>query len=178
MPFTKGPRNPVIHFSDGVSVLALKRKNGDVLPCLVDTADYSAICSYRWFASSGHGRGVYVQASTFINRVHSVVYLHQLLTGGKHFDHHDNNGLNNRRLNLRIAGLTNNNRNLRLRLTSTSGYKGVSWNTSRNKWEVRVQNKFLGYFKDKVVAARTYDAAAIERFGEFAKTNFPQGVQQ
>jgi hypothetical protein len=176
MPFTKGPRNPVVHFEDGVTVLALKRANGDVLPCFVDTVDYSDIKKYRWFASSGH-TSIYVQTSTFINRRHSGIYLHSLLMDEKFPDHKNGNGLDNRRNNLRTAGPINNARNVSLRKTSKSGYKGVSWSTRRGRWEVRCLGRFLGYYLDVVIAARVYDTAAIQYFGEFAKTNFPQGVK-
>jgi hypothetical protein len=171
----KGPRNPVIHFADGVSVLALNRKNGDVLPCFVDTVDYPAIAHLRWYATSRPNRNerqTYVQASIYTAGLNSAVLLHQTLTGEKHFDHRDGSGLDNRRSNLRPAGLVNNNGNLRLQLRSTSGYKGVSWSKRQQQWEVHCRKKFLGYYDDVIEAATVYDAEAVKQFGEFAKTNF------
>jgi hypothetical protein len=98
---------------------------------------------------------------------------------GLQVDHEDGNGLNNQRSNLRIASPTQNQGNARRRKDNTSGYKGVSWYRRTNKWKahIRVDKKLrhLGYFIDLTDAARAYDAAALEHFGEFAHLNFPGG---
>jgi hypothetical protein len=55
-----------------------------------------------------------------------------------------------------------------------SRYKGVSRN--REKWQARIKvdgkQSHLGIFTDEEDAARAYDAAARELFGEFAYLNF------
>lgn len=62
---------------------------------------------------------------------------------------------------------------------SASGYKGVSWHAKVGKWiaGIKVNQKRinLGYFDNPQDAARAYDAAAEEHFGEFAKTNSDLG---
>jgi len=35
------------------------------------------------------------------------------------------------------------------------------------------RNKFIGYFKDEIHAAKAYDRAAKKYHGEFASLNFP-----
>ncbi len=56
-----------------------------------------------------------------------------------------------------------------------SGFKGVCWYKARNKWicYITAMNKriHLGYFTDKVEAAKAYNAAAKKHFGEFAWLN-------
>lgn len=58
----------------------------------------------------------------------------------------------------------------------TSQYKGVNWNRSNNGWvaKIMVRGKVshLGTFADEVDAARAYDQAAFEGFGDFALLNF------
>ena len=60
---------------------------------------------------------------------------------------------------------------------NTSGYRGLVWRPKKKRWAVRIgyQGKFfrLGLFKDIVDAAKAYDKAAVNLFGEFARPNFP-----
>jgi hypothetical protein len=93
-------------------------------------------------------------------------------------DHCDGDGLNCRDENLRIATPKQNQGNKRLQINNTSGYKGVHWFPQTQKWVVRIKREgkciHLGYFFDKKDAARAYDRAAIEQFGEFAVLNLPE----
>jgi hypothetical protein len=53
---------------------------------------------------------------------------------------------------------------------SSSRFKGVSWNSQKNKWRARASNKHLGYFDNEEEAARRFDAA----FG--SAVNFPEEI--
>lgn len=95
---------------------------------------------------------------------------------GKEVDHKDQNGLNNFISNLRICSHKQNIRNQNKHKNNTSGYKGVSWKKDKNKWtaQIRIDNNkriFLGYFSNKIDAAKAYNNAAIKYHGEFAKLN-------
>lgn len=62
---------------------------------------------------------------------------------------------------------------------TSSKYKGVYWNTGCNKWlaKIGVNRKriHLGVFIQEADAAKAYNKAAIEYFGEFAKINELEG---
>ena len=98
-------------------------------------------------------------------------------------DHIDGNGLNNTRANLRTCSNRDNVRaGVGRRAARRSRYKGVSpaSGTNAGKWRATIhlpgsRQVHLGYFRNEETAARVYDAAAREHFGEFAFQNFPHG---
>jgi hypothetical protein len=86
-------------------------------------------------------------------------------------DHKDNCRTNNSVDNLRWATHKENMANLKAR--GKSGVKGVCYVARYNKYVAQIQidgiHKNLGYFDTIDAAGDAYKAAAVERFGEFAK---------
>lgn len=79
--------------------------------------------------------------------------------------------------NLQPAAREQNNINQGLRRDNSTGYKGVSFDSRRNKYAAGISfrgtNYHLGYFISPETAAKAYDKAAKRLFGEFAFLNFP-----
>jgi hypothetical protein len=105
------------------------------------------------------------------------VFLHHLIIGkhkGKVVDHINGDKLDNRKQNLRIITQQQNLMNRRMNAKNESGYKGVRINHDIS-WSARICKnrhiKVLGYFPTKEEAARAYNKAAIELFGEYAYLN-------
>lgn len=100
-----------------------------------------------------------------------LITMHVFL-GYKGYDHIDRNRLNNQSCNLRRATSTENARNRSRQRNNTSGYIGVSWNKSRNKWESYIKTEerhiHLGQFTNKEDAIRIRLEAEKQYFGEFA----------
>ena len=67
------------------------------------------------------------------------------------------------------------NHNQRIRVTNHSGFRGVSWDSRGRKWVSNIWKDrvrlYLGAFDEPELAAITYDAAAIQLYGDNANTN-------
>lgn len=148
----------------------------------VDDEDYEFLMQWKWSVVQC-GRSHYAQRAIWISERKNIkVYMHRVLVGveGLQVDHIDHNGLNNQKSNLRVATKSENLSYSRLRIDSKSGFKGVSWNSRRKKWESTIASKrklyHLGRFSTQIEAAKAYDEAAISLHGSFALTNETLGL--
>ena len=140
---------------------------------VVDAADWPLVSRHQWCLMENG----YVVTSLTVPRRMSLL-MHRLIMGdepGVEYDHEDRDKLNNRRKNLRIATRSLNNANMTLRSNNTSGFKGVCWRPALQKWRAEIsvnrKNRYLGLFNTPEDAARAYNDAALEAFGEFAVLN-------
>lgn len=153
------------------------------LVALVDDEDAPLILGMgKWHAGISGGGRVYARKALPSNGgPKKLVFLHTVLTGFLGVDHINGDSLDNRRANLRPATPLENMRNARRRSDNTSGYKGVSWDGERSAWAAYIRvighRHFLGRYADPVSAARAYDDAARQHFGEFARVNFPEDAR-
>lgn len=137
----------------------------------VDAADLELVSKYKWRAKR-NGRTTYAISDTGGKRV----WLHRIIMGANEpVDHIDNDGLNNRRSNLRFLDNTNNIRRKRPNANGSSKFKGVS-SFRGTRWQASIKlnnkSKWLGSFGTEEMAARAYDNAARMHFGEYAHLNF------
>jgi hypothetical protein len=109
--------------------------------------------------------------------------VHQLIFSvneGKVCDHISRDRKDNRKCNLREATLFQNVWNSTKRSTNNSGYIGVHYVQSRNKYQAtyRTQGKqvAIGQFDDPIQAAKEYDLAILKDRGDspFSVYNFPE----
>jgi hypothetical protein len=138
----------------------------------VDADDYEWLNRYHWRSLNGYPSRREKQREVLMHR--------QIVDApaDKVVDHIDGNRRNACRSNLRICTREENQCNLRKRRTGRSRFKGVTFHKPRGKWKAQYRFKgrlyHLGYFDDEVEAARAYDYAAVQVFGEFACVNFPR----
>lgn len=153
----------------GKDVRKIKLTNAEYV--LVDDADYEWLNQYRW---SWHMNGV--QFRRIIDGKEVRTFMTHLILPRKTgyvIDHRDGDKLNNQKDNLRYATLSGNARNSGIRKDNTSGYKGIC--KRRNRWQAYIYHNckqlHLGSFVTKEEAAKAYDNAARDLYGDFARLN-------
>jgi hypothetical protein len=142
---------------------------------VVDLDDHAELSKYKWQIDSA---GYASRNTKKPDGKRTRIRMHHHLLGPGRIDHKNTDKLDNRRENLRKSTVQENNRNVNKR-GGSSRFKGVSWKKGRhNCWKacIKIDSKqrHLGYYHDEIEAARAYDAAARENFGEFALLNFKE----
>ncbi len=161
--------------SDDVRYIALTKGKF----AIVDAADYEWLSQYKWH--------LVAPGKLYAGRKENgkTIYMHREIMQpppGMMIDHINGNGLDDRRANMRACTNQQNMRNLRKRCSGSSIYKGVYYDKRRRTWYARIchnsKSIHLGTFPTEIEAARAYDRAARELFGEFARLNFPEEVER
>lgn len=140
---------------------------------LIDEEDWDRVKKYDWYInknkiiSTSPGRGKSIALHRFILGV----------TDAKtQVDHINHDRLDNRKENLRICNSSQNMGNNKPQKGRT--YKGA-YLLNNKYWIAQITFNYkiiyLGIFNTEIEAAKAYDIAAKEYFGEFARLNFPNG---
>ena len=147
---------------------------------LIDDIDYKIISQFKWYAHHSHNNIWYAvrNGPPKKNGFQTRILMHRLIIfPPKCFqvDHINNDGLDNRRRNLRIVTPTENSHNAQLQINNTSGYRGVCYHNRDKIWMayMTIAGKFthLGRFTTARNAAKAYDEMVIKLRDKFAKTN-------
>lgn len=140
---------------------------------IIDTEDKVKVQGYKWYESDGYcvTKGIDPNNSIDIANVIFDDYKHK-------YDHANNNRLDNRKVNLRMATSQENAMNMGKKCTNTSGVTGVQPQRYRRvltgKWVANItynyQSIWLGVYEtfDEAVLARL--KGEVQYFKEFAPT--------
>ncbi|MGB8225255.1 MAG: AP2/ERF family transcription factor [Sedimentisphaerales bacterium] len=148
---------------------------------IVDPEDYGKLNIHKWFAKND--KNTYYAARIEGKR---KIYMHRQIKPplpGFVVDHINHKGFDNRKDNLQVVTIAENNWNSRkTRKERSSKYKGVSRCKRTNKWRavicVNGLDMHLGYYDEENEAAKAYDEAAKKYRGDFAVLNFEKDSHQ
>ena len=141
---------------------------------IVDDEDYEWLNQRKWQTQFNHCGIPYATSQG--------VRMHRLLMGlkkgdGKIIDHRNRNSLDNRKSNLRICTNQQNCMNSKPRKGS-SEYKGVTRPKDSKNWQAQMilngKHIRLGSYVNEIDAAKAYDVAVINLYGDYAFQNFPE----
>jgi hypothetical protein len=136
--------NDYINEKDYHEIILKNNKHIEVARALIDKEDIKKIIGYTFnLGTKGYVR-------TQLNG--SPIKLHTLIMGkrdGLEIDYKNRNPLDNRKSNLRFVTTSQNAINTKLRITNTSGFKGISWDKTKNKWAVNLMKDGKKKYKQK-----------------------------
>ncbi|SHJ69136.1 AP2 domain-containing protein [Bradyrhizobium lablabi] len=141
---------------------------------IIDAADVHLVERWNWCVQLSWGTKYAYRKQWIAGKKCNVMMHRAILSVGDPavpIDHHDGDGLNNRRVNLRPCSPSENARNRGAQKNSASGLKGVS--KSGKKWRAEIciagAKRHLGQFDTPYDAYAAYCAAAADLHGEFAR---------
>ena len=127
-------------------------------------------------AGSANGDGYWhIRIDGRLYKAHRLawLYVHGEWPAGR-LDHEDNEPAHNWIANLRPATMPQNRGNSKVRSDNLTGLKGVHKARGCESWVARItqegRQKYLGSFRSPEEAHAAYAAAAVEVFGEYART--------
>lgn len=135
---------------------------------IVDDEDFEILSRYKWCYNTGYAvRNIYP-----VDWKHPVkIFMHRQILGDIKkdlIDHINQNPLDNRKVNLRVATKSQNAINCKIYRSNSSGIKGVGWYKKANKWLVQLtinhRKLYLGLFKDFNEAVKTRKLAEERYF--------------
>lgn len=143
---------------------------------LIDNEDLELVMRYKWCYIRAKSGNEYAVTMIPIGKKQKQLRMHILIMGkgeSPYIDHKNNNGIDNRKENLRFCTPKQNRQNSYKRKNSTSVFKGVCHDNRGWRATICENGKcmHLGYFKNEIEAANAYNEKAKKLHGDFYSLN-------
>ena len=161
-------QNATVHIGTKEKFLEIPLTKGKV--AIVDDDDYERLSSHKWCVNGCSSHLCYAhRCIAGANGKRYMQKMHREILGlkngdGRIADHINGDGLDNRKINLRIVDKSTNNSNCKKHRNNKSGYKGVYATWDRKMWmaKIRINGTLIvlgSTFVTKEEAALAYDNA-------------------
>lgn len=149
--------------------------------CYFDDKDAGIVKSMTWHLR--HKNGIFYAGTNYnwnsAKRSGRTITMHRMIMGPNnnlHVDHKNGNGLDNRRMNLRLCNRSQNLSNRKvIQKNNTTGFKGVVFERKKKLYRVMIGVNGVtirgGRFKNPIDAAKRYNELAVKHHKEFARLN-------
>lgn len=182
----KSPIDTTIFLIEGESCRRISLTRGQY--AIVDQCEFERVNQFgfnaQWSSLGGYFYAYSTDAAKAFGAKQSNMSMAAVVLNlpcGTRIDHANGSTLDNRKSNLRPATASQNSMNKRVRRDSRSGFIGVSA-VGYGRWNahIRVNGRLLhlGNFASAELAAKARDVASLKYFGEFAKLNFPELIDE
>lgn len=173
---TKFDSNELFDMGEYCEINLYNKKGKVVGKVKFDHDDINAVKKYHWVLVKG-----YAFANNFVKGENKMIKMHRFLlnpNNNNFIDHINSDTLDNRKSNLRICDISQNNMNREKSKKTNNLYKGVHKQPHGRTWSatIFVKNKriYLGNYPTAELAAASYNEAAKKYHGEFARLNIIQ----
>ena len=179
-------KNDFIQHEDSIEIKLYDKNNNYKDSAYIDKEDFSKIKDYKWYCKNGLAKDNFYCVTKGINPKSAIpiqdVIFDNLDDDYKvivTYDHIDNDGLNNRKSNLRIVTKQENAMNMSMKNTNTSGVVGIAKYTRDTilKWDSRItynyKNIYLGRYTSFDNAVKHRLQGEAEYFKEFSPNYNP-----
>lgn len=168
---TSRSSNKIVVHEDFVEIYLNDIHSNIIGAAIIDLEDLQYIEGYKWHAKEERNGFIYARNNQVGPLHRYILSKYSQLEEGRVVDHIDHNTLNNRKSNLRICTNQQNVTNSRVPKNNKSGYKGVYWCSSRQKWQAQVtinnKTKYIGRYNNLEDAIEARKKAEDEYYGEF-----------
>lgn len=147
---------------------------------IIDACDYEWLSQWKWhYAENGKTGKGYARRKRLTTETppRKSVYMHNVIAGQKGIDHKNQNGLDNRRKNLRLANTQQNAFNRVIKRKPSKNptgvylvrrkYKGRTYTYIVARIKINYKSQYLGSFKTMKEASEAYQKAAKRLHGKF-----------
>ncbi len=175
-------QNKIIYQDKYILKFLIESKKHGNREVVIDVEDWDRVKNYKWNIVRSETKYNHVMFgvmaySHVVGNKEKRIKLHRFIlniTDSKiSIDHISGDRFDNRKSNLRICSIAQNNQNRKINKKNKYGYKGIFFEDNKYRVSIQVNYKriYLGRFVTPEDAARAYNEAAKKYFGEFANLN-------